>query len=334
MSSMRTIDGGSAGRQQPVAATEIAAIVERAFGGAADLRGADELSAGTVNSTWRLSIAGEAPLILRVGPGRDAAASAPSWLPADTLQREHALTPWLAPIAPLLPRTAAADFTHELIDRDWVIQTVVAGRPWSDLVGSLSMEQEVSLWRQLGLLTRRIHAVEGSRFGPLPPGPSFSRWSALLAHDADGIVGDFARFGLPVEPAQRLHALIADQAARLDAIATPRLIHSDLDRRHVFVTLDAKGEPVISGIIDHEFGRFADPLSEGLLLTLALDRPPAAAPFLEGYGAVPDDDETRWRMRLYQAIVLGWTASDLAHQRLNASESASTFSRIVAALAM
>lgn len=333
MSSMRTTEGDGTGRQQPVAEEEIAAIVARAFGDGARLCGADRLSTGTVNSTWRLTVAGERPVILRVGPTKTVAASGPSWLPADTLQREYALTPWLAPIAPLLPRTLVADFTHQLIDRDWVIQTVVQGKPWSDLGGFLNTEQEGSLWRQLGQLTRRIHSVAGARFGPLPPGPSFPHWSALLAHDADGIVGDFARFGLPVEPAHRLCALIGGHAARLDAVAAPRLIHSDLDPRHVFVTSGSNGEPVISGIIDYEFGRFADPLSESLLLALALDWPPAATPFFAGYGVIPNDDETHWRLRLYQAIVLGWTAADLAHQRRDASENVDTLSRLVAALA-
>jgi hypothetical protein len=312
---------------------EFAAIARRAFGRGMALRGAEEIATGTVNSTWRLTVPGEPPLILRLGPTNEAATAGPSWLPADTLQREHALSPWLAPVAPLLPKTVAADFTHQLIDRDWVIQTLMPGQPWSELAGSLTDEQDASLWQQLGAITREIHSVAGTSFGPLSPGRSFARWSNLLAHDCDGIVADFERFGLPVAPVRRLRTLASAHVVTLDGAGPPRLIHSDLDRRHVFVTFGPDGSPRISGFIDYEFGRFADPLSESLLLSLALDRPTEAEPFFAGYGPVPDDETTRWRMRLYQAIVLGWSAGDQARLGRDAAATIAAIAGAVDALA-
>lgn len=306
------IERDAASRQQGISPDEIIEIVRRAFGSAATLGRAEEIGAGTVNSTYRLTLEGEEPGILRVGPTRKAAASGPSWLPFDTLQREHALTPYLAPVASLLPKTLAADFTHRLIDRDWVIQTVVPGEPWSELVAHLTGEEGASLWRQLGAITRQIHGVEGHAFGPLPPGSSFPRWSDLLLSDASGIAADFARFGLPDTLARALRGVVASDAPLLDAAGPPRLIHSDLDQRHVFITRGPDGQPVIAGIIDHEFGRFADPLSESLLLTLP-DRPDAA-PFFETYGPLPNDPASHRRRLIYQAIALGWTAGDQAHQ--------------------
>ena len=45
------------------------------------------------------------------------------------LRNEHAAAPYFAPIASLLPRTLAVDFTHDLVGRDYVIQSVVPGIP-------------------------------------------------------------------------------------------------------------------------------------------------------------------------------------------------------------
>lgn len=331
MVTLHSIDREPASRQQPMTAAEITAIVRRAFGPAAMPRRADEIGTGTVNTTYRLAPVTGTPCILRVGPARAATATGPSWLTADTLQREHALTPYLAPIASLLPRTLGADFTRQLIDRDWVIQTLVPGRSWSDIEGTLTGEENGSLWRQLGTITRQIHAVEGPAFGPLPPGRSFARWSALLAHDSGDLVADFARFGLPEEAPRLVRWFVAERAPMLDAASSPRLIHSDLDQRHVFVQRDRAGRPIITGIIDHEFGRFADPLSESLLLTLP--GRPEAAPFFETYGPLPDDDASRWRARLYEAIALGWTAGDQAHQGQDVRATVAALARIVRELA-
>lgn len=325
---LQRIERDTASRQRGVAAAVIAGIVRRAFGQATKLLHAEEMGVGTVNSTYRLSSNGGEQCILRVGPARAAAAAGPAWLLPDTLQREYALTPYFAPIAPLLPKTLVADFTHQLIDRDWVIQTVVPGQPWSEVAGVWTDAENASLWRQLGAITRQIHAVTGPAYGPLPPGRSFPRWSELLAHDSDGLVADFARFDLPVPPVRRLQEIVAEGADVLDAAGgPPRLIHSDLDQRHVFVRRNAGGLPVISGLIDHEFGRFADPLSESLLLTLP--ERPEAAPFFDTYGPLPNDEASHWRARLYRAIALGWTAGDQAQQGQETTAVVAAFAHMV-----
>jgi hypothetical protein len=43
------------------------------------------------------------------------------------MPNEFATLPYLAPISPLTPRLIAADFTHEVIERDVMVQTLLDG---------------------------------------------------------------------------------------------------------------------------------------------------------------------------------------------------------------
>ncbi|MDQ4100452.1 MAG: aminoglycoside phosphotransferase family protein [Chloroflexota bacterium] len=301
------------GRQWRLTRDEIEAIMRRAFGPEARFSDVQELSGGTVNSTYLLVVADAPPCVLRVAPSALVVAGGPSWLTATSLRCEHALTPWMAPVADLLPRTLAADFTHQLIDRDWVVQTVVPGTAWSDLEPRLTAEERTDLWRQLGGITADLHAVVGDRFGS--PERPCRRWSEVIDDDLAGLLRDWQRFDLPLHAELlALAAAVQRNRATLDHMTTPHPIHSDLHQRHLFVDWDADGRVRITGLIDHEYGRFADPVSEGLITSLLYTPPQGAEAFWERYPRVPSDDATRWRSYLYRAIALGWDATDNAHR--------------------
>lgn len=67
---------------------------------------------------------------------------------------------------------------------------------------------------------------------------------------------------------------------------SPALIHSDLSRTHVFVAPGPGGEMRLAGVIDLEFGRFADPLSEHLITGFEWGNAPIEMrpAFVHGYG--------------------------------------------------
>ncbi|MEU4358737.1 MULTISPECIES: hypothetical protein [Streptomyces] len=48
------------------------------------------------------------------------------------MRAEYASVPWLAPIAELMPRVLAVDFTQAVIGRDWMIQSFLPGTPAPD----------------------------------------------------------------------------------------------------------------------------------------------------------------------------------------------------------
>jgi len=72
------------------------------------------------------------------------------------MRNEHASVPYLAPIARLMPRTLAADFTHQIIGRDYLFQTLLDGVPAPDGLAAYPRPEWASFFRQLGAITRRI----------------------------------------------------------------------------------------------------------------------------------------------------------------------------------
>ena len=308
------------------------AIVACAFGRGANLRAAHTLGGGSINDVISLTFDHGQTAILRIAPSADQAATGPSWLTSFGLRREQAIFDKLPHLAHLLPETIHADFSRTLLDRDWVIQRFVRGVAWSDLAATMTATQHANAWHQTGSLARSIHDVRGDAFG-LPndgeAGMRSSRWSDVLLHDAAGFIADASRFGIDPVPFDRLHASITHHAQVLDAVTIPGLIHSDLDPRHIFREPDGNRGYRISGLIDLEFGRFADPLSESLIVMFALD-PPAPAfadAFWQGYGSFPVAPDSNVRSLIYQGIALGWMLTDLARV-----ERRSEFAEVISAM--
>ncbi|MGB3305253.1 MAG: aminoglycoside phosphotransferase family protein [Thermomicrobiales bacterium] len=298
----------------------IRAIAARAFGATDVLQRVRPIAGGTVNTALLLERVAAPPAILRIAPSVAVAEAGPSWLTLWGLRREQAVIALLPHLGHLLPRIIHTDFSHTLIDRDWVVQGLVRGEPWSDVASArrLTNEQERDLWRQTGSLTRSIHDVRGDHFGApgaAETGVRSADWSSVIEADARGLLDDAGRFALPaaVPVLERLAQAIEHHRGELDAVTTPGLIHSDLDPRHIFIAPNEAGQYRISGLIDLEFGRFADPRSESLIVGMALDPPPATfrQAFREGYGPFPEPPGSEVRASIYQAISLGWTLTDL-----------------------
>lgn len=299
----------------------ISAIAARAFGTPYELQRARPIAGGTVNTALLLERATAPSAILRIAPSPAEADAGPSWLTPWGLRREQAVIALLPHLGHLLPPTIHADFSRTLIDRDWVVQGLVCGEPWSDVTAArrLTDEQERDLWRQTGIITRAIHDVRGDHFGGLgsaETGFRADRWSSILGADARGLREDAQRFALQgaVPVLERLLHAIEHHRTVLDEVTTPSLIQSDLDPRHIFIAPNEAGQYRITGLIDLEFGRFADPRSESLFVSMAVDPPLATfrQAFREGYGPIPEPPGTEVRALIYQAVALGWTLTDLA----------------------
>ncbi|MEW2347408.1 hypothetical protein AB0904_07030 [Streptomyces sp. NPDC006684] len=118
--------------QQGLTQRQVLAVTRRAFGPGAEVRSAVELW-GMYNSTYRVELAGRRePVVLRVAPepGRQFRSE------RGLMRAEYAPVPWLAPIANLMPRVLASDFTQTVIDQDWMFQSFLPGTPAPELLGS------------------------------------------------------------------------------------------------------------------------------------------------------------------------------------------------------
>lgn len=294
---------------------QLATITRRAFGADAPLREASPVGGGTVNEVWRIAVSGEPDAILRVAPSPEAAAHGPSWLTPDGLRREQAAIALLPHLASILPRTICFDPTRHIVARDWVMQTIVPGRPWSEIDVTLDDQGRIGLWRKMGAICRAIHDVHAPAFGPAHA-PSFPTWTSLLEDDAAGLREDARRFGIDPAPFAQLLAAVKVHRGLLDRVEIPALIHSDLGPRHCFIERDAGGAWQIVGLIDLEFARFADPLSESMIVDMMTsDHTPDADlcdAFWAGYGPFETPPGAERRAQLYAAIALGWVATDLA----------------------
>jgi hypothetical protein len=303
------------GTQVRIDQGELDAILRHAFG---ERRGiaVTQLGGGQINDTRLLAWPDGTRCILRVAPSDATAAAGPSWFTAFGLRREEAVIAAAHELAGFLPVTTAHDFERAVIDRDWVIQDVMPGVPLSEVDRRLDPDARADVWAQVGLFTRRLHDVRGSRFGFPACGPRFDRWSELVAWDAAGLAHDAGRFGLPVDPFARLVRQAGRIPALLDTDVVPSLIHSDLWMPHIFVARDANGGHRLSGVIDLEFARFADSLAEHLPPSFDWGNVPGdmRSAFTAGYGPLTSRLGDGIRTRVYVAVGLGWAATLKAFQ--------------------
>ncbi len=135
--------------QQPVAPDHILAMCQRAFGEKIEVELAQELGGGLYNNTYLVRIAGMQPVILRIAPHPARQFHSESNL----MRNELVSLPYLAPIAPLLPRILMVDFTRQVLERDYLFQTLMEGAQWAQIMDDLTSEEQRMLWLQLGSIT-------------------------------------------------------------------------------------------------------------------------------------------------------------------------------------
>ncbi|MGH3752503.1 MAG: phosphotransferase family protein [Pseudonocardiaceae bacterium] len=105
-----------------------------------------ELGNGMYNNTYRVDIGADRPVILRVAPEP----ARQYRIERGLMRNECASVPFLAPIAPLIPRTLAADFTHEILGRDYLFQTLLDGVSGPEGIGQYPRPAWTSFFRQIG----------------------------------------------------------------------------------------------------------------------------------------------------------------------------------------
>ncbi|GAC1363471.1 MAG: hypothetical protein NVS2B12_11660 [Ktedonobacteraceae bacterium] len=278
--------------QQPIALEQIIAMCERAFGKEHEVIAIHELGGGGFNNTYRIELAGMQPVILRVSPQPGRLLNAED---ADLMRKEHLGQGFFAPIASLIPRTLMADFTQQLIDRDYMFQTYMKGEQWGQLYDTFTLDENRGLWRQLGAIARTIHAVVGPAFGALYAGEQYATWSQAVIDGFAVTIRDLEdRAGLDASDLRSVQDIARTHTAYLDEIAQPRLRHGDLWTVNILVKRDAEG-PRISAVLDADRASWGDPLADWTLFLLQLHRPAGSEAFWDAYGR--PEHSTSWRIR-------------------------------------
>lgn len=321
----RPIPRASGAFQQPITAEQVVAMCRRAFGERTSVVSVVELGNGMYNNTYKVDIGAEAPVILRVAPEP----ARQSRLEHELMRNEHASIPFLAPIAPLLPQTLMADFTHTVIGRDYLFQSMLDGVPAPDGLGAYPRSTWASFFRQLGSIVAQIHAVRGRRFGPVA-GPSYPTWSQAVTATLTNAATDMEAAGLDATDIHKVAGLAEKHRAVLDQITDPRLLHGDLWTVNVMIDPDA-AEPRITGVFDCDRTSWGDPAADWSLF-MASRRPDTERDtFWETYPPQATDPEPRIRALIYQAMHTA--ALRLERHRRRAANVADTYNDIANLLA-
>lgn len=296
---LRVVERGAGAFQRSLSASDIAAVCRRAFGADAVALAAVELGVGMYNSVYRVELDGcERPVILRVAPDEAAQFGSEQHL----MRNEFASQPWLAVIAPLIPRVIAADWSHEVVDRDWMIQTWMDGVPASEGLGAYPRTGRATFFRQLGAIARSVHDVRGPHFGRVDA-QGYERWSDAVIGSIRHIADDLEGLGLDAVDLREVAELAVQESAVLDEVKEPRLLTGDLWT--INCLLDPKApEPLISGVLDFDRTEFGDPAADWTM-RMAKAKQDERVAFWESYGALDQSPTAAWRARIYEARHLG-----------------------------
>ncbi|MBK6015527.1 hypothetical protein JHN45_30925 [Streptomyces sp. MBT53] len=121
----------------------------------------------------------------------------------------------------------AANFTHEILGRDWMIQNVVAGIPAAEGLNAPPRSEWGSFFAQLGTIARQVHDVTGPHFGPVEA-PWFSCWSEAVVTLFQNTAADLEDAGLDARDVRDVTAAAEKHRAVLDEATEPKLLSGDL----------------------------------------------------------------------------------------------------------
>lgn len=281
--------------QQPVTPDEIEAMCRRVFGSRTQVMSAVELGNGMYNNTYRVEIGDVRPVILRVAPEP----SRQYRIERELMRNEHASAPYLAPIAPMIPRTLAADFTHEIIDRDYLFQTMLDGVPAPEGLGNYPRPRWTLFFRQMGEIANSVHGVRGDRFGPVA-GPSFDTWSGAVIGFLADLAADLDDVGLDSADVREVASIADKHRAVLDEITEPRLLHGDLWTVNVMMERGA-AKPTITGVFDNDRTSWGDPASDWTIFMAGKKPGTERDAFWETYGPLTATPSAARRSLFYRA---------------------------------
>ncbi|WP_274565086.1 phosphotransferase family protein [Streptomyces spiramyceticus] len=298
--------------QQSVTAEEIEAICRRVFGPSAKVASASELGTGMYNTTYRATVVGqEREVVVRIAPDAER-----QFISERALMRnEYASLPYLAALAPLLPRVLAADFTHEVIGRDYMVQSFLDGVPASEHLRTYPRSAWPVYYQQLGEIARRVHDVRGAAFGPIA-GPAYGRWSEAVVASLEDIAADLEGVGLDASDVREVVTAAHRHQAVLDEITEPRMLAGDLWLPNTQLDRHAP-EPVITGAYDFDRTLWGDPAADWTIRMVTTKADERQA-FWETYGPLEQSEAATWRSKVYEARHLG--AVRLERHRLGNKE--------------
>jgi aminoglycoside phosphotransferase (APT) family kinase protein len=299
--------------QQLVEQSHLIAMCQRAFGEEVHIESVKELAGGLYNTTYLVRIVGMPLVILRVSPHPKRQLR----MDKNLMRNEYASLPFLAPIAPLLPRILMADFTHQILERDYMFQSFMEGEQWAQVMHTFTAAENRNLFRQLGSITRRIHAVQGRHFGRSVIDAHFSSWSLAVMDGLTDMIRDLEEVQLDASDVRTLLGIAQANSSLLDEITRPQLLYGDLWTVNILVKRSEEG-PNIVAVLDSDGTSWGDPMADWTIFLLHRNAGTEADAFWETYGQPEKNLASQFRMLIYQGRYIG--GARLEHHRLHHHE--------------
>ncbi len=266
-----------------------------------------ELAGGTFNAVYLVRVADGNGLVVKVAPD-----------PAGPmLQYERGILATEAMYYRLagrctgvtVPSVVAVDAGSALVPGGYLVMTQCQGATWRVAMSGAPSHEQDRLRAELGRQVASLHRITGTGFGypSQALGPLRSTWRIAFLEMVDAVLADAERFSVALpRPAAEIRDLFAAQAAVLDQVTTPVLVHFDLWEGNVMVGGQGGKGRRLTGLIDAERAFWGDPLAEFVSLALFGD-PEQDAALLDGYraagGTVCFDDAGRLRLALYRTYL-------------------------------
>jgi aminoglycoside phosphotransferase (APT) family kinase protein len=197
----------------------------------------------------------------------------------------------------------AADWTHEVVGRDYLVQAFLDGLPAPEHLGSYPRSSWTGYYRQLGTIAGQVHAIRGRRFGWVAE-PGQPTWSEAVVASLVDIAADVEQVGLDAADL-RLAVAAAEQHQRvLDEIQEPRLLAGDLWNVNVMLDPDA-AQPTITGVLDLDRTWWGDPAADWTIRMASAKPGTERDAFWETYGQPDPSPTANVRGLIYELRHLG-----------------------------
>ncbi|MFT4048647.1 MAG: aminoglycoside phosphotransferase family protein [Solirubrobacterales bacterium] len=280
-----------AGAEAPPSADfAIAERIVRAAGIERALTGVSEIGEGVKARVLRLDFEHGEPLALKL------------YVKPDAARRELGAYAVLGSAVPQVPKVVSSALGFEGAPHGYLLMSLAPGTPMNTKLADLGDAQLVALYREIGELLARFHAVELPHFWPLldEPGRGFDDNVSWFDDRVVLALRAFRENGANRYLAWCVERWFAEHRAGLDECPGPRFCHGDMHPANLRVA-EVDGALRIVGALDLEISFGGDPAMD-LVRTHHHRFPPRAdlwRAMLDGYGDPPP-----WLDRVFDAYWL------------------------------
>ena len=255
-----------------------------------------QCNTGKYNTTWFLDGV-EKPLVMRV---------APPDIRENNLFYEHRMMrqePGLhrvirAANAATVPEILAADFSRNLLERDFLLMERIPGSPLSESY-SIGKSELDRLLGEVGQALKKVHAIREKRHGYIgehQPAPSAGNWTEAFVILWDHLLRDIENCGgYSTVEADAMRSLLDTHLDKFTRDEPASLLHMDVWAQNIMA--GPRGE--LLGLLDWDRALWGDVEIEFAVLDYCGISEPS---FWEGYGSQRENDSAAQVRQLFYLL--------------------------------